>query len=570
MKAIALIFFGLVVLGAGVGLYFYLQTPGVEVGIEFVKPEQVAVAEPFILTVSLSNYSDTIVENAKLALVIPDGVSFLGQAPDQRVLEQAVGDLGPGSLNQQTFNLIVLEGAQSLKRLEAKLRYRTSGGSTAEFESIEQVDVAVGQPAASFAFTVPEKVFSGENFDLVLDYANNSGEDLKNVRLALEYPPSFTFKKSSFAPERSTNQWNLGALAKGDDGSITVSGNIIGPEQSFANFKGTLSADFLGQRYTLNVQSASVALATSPLSLSVLVNGRSDYAARLGDTLQYALFYKNNSGITVENATVRAALVGELFDFASARTEGALYSLTNTFTWNAASAPTLSSIPPGGSGSVLLQIALKDRFPIRRLSDKNYVLKVIAEIESPTLPPGTAAEKTVGAAALETKVAGNLETKARGYFRDAASGFLNGGPYPPKVNQPTQYTIHWTLVNYATDVSGVRLSAFLQSGTKFTGKVAGNVASKPTYNAASGEVRWDVGNIIATKGVIGEPVEAVFQIEHTPAVNQVGQTVALLGETRIEWADAFVEQTFSSVVPPVTTDLPDDKTITQSERRVQP
>ena len=114
------------------------------------------------------------------------------------------------------------------------------------------------------------------------------------------------------------------------------------------------------------------------------------------------------------------------------------------------------------------------------------------------------------------------------------------------------------------------VSAFLQSGTRFTGTVVSTIDAKPVYNAASGEVRWEIGNLAATKGVIGQPLEAVFQIENTPAVNQVGQTIPLLGETRIQANDMFVNAALVNSAPSVLSDVRDDPTITTSDRKVQP
>ena len=44
-----------------------------------------------------------------------------------------------------------------------------------------------------------------------------------------------------------------------------------------------------------------------------------------------------------------------------------------------------------------------------------------------------------------------------------------------------------------------------------------------------GEITWTIPYIPATTGVISPPAQTVFQITNTPAVNQVGQTITLLG-----------------------------------------
>ena len=77
---------------AGFGYYyFFVRLPQPNVGLEFSKPDQTLLGQPFSISVSFSNYSDQILKNAKLSVLLPDGVSFLNDSPDKRVSEQAVG-----------------------------------------------------------------------------------------------------------------------------------------------------------------------------------------------------------------------------------------------------------------------------------------------------------------------------------------------------------------------------------------------------------------------------------------------------------------------------------------------
>lgn len=558
----------LVVLG---GAYFFFKGGGSpNVSLEFSKPDQVLLGQPFSVTVSFSNYSEKILKNARLSLALPEGVSFVGQSPGQKVMEQTIGDLGVGGLSQQTFSLVVTSGGQSLKRLTAKLVYATEDNLKVQFESKADADIPVGQSAISLNLATPANVFSGQSFEIKVSYQNNTNDDFKNLSLKIDYPPIFRFQKSTLDPTSGNNSWRLGSLSRGSEGSFTITGSVVGPEQSFFNFNAALTADFLGQNYSLASQTASLAISVAPLSLSLGVNDSADYIAKVGDSLRYVFRYRNNSDTALQNVTIQAKLIGELFDFQTARSNASLNSLTNTFTWTAASTPELLSLAPGQEGMVDLEIRLLGAFPIRRLSDKNYALKVQAEIQSPTVPQNTAADKTLSVASLETKVAGQIAINAKAFFRDAASGFLNSGPYPPKVNVATQYTIHWIITNYSTDVSNVQVSAYLQSGSRFTGKFKSNLeGQQPVFDENSGRVLWQIRSIPATKGIVGEPAEAVFQIEMTPAVNQVGQELPLLSETRIQALDTFTNLTLESSDGALTTSLFDDPTI-QGERQVQP
>jgi len=148
-----------------------------------------------------------------------------------------------------------------------------------------------------------------------------------------------------------------------------------------------------------------------------------------------------------------------MFDFSTLDTDASYRSLDNTLVWNASNAPDLALIPAGGSGSVDFDIRVKNSYPIKRLNDKNFTLGILAEIESPTVPYFVAAKKTVNSLKLETKVTGQVKVDAKAYFRDATAGILNEGPFPPKVNRATNFTVHWLITNYGTDISGIEVKA---------------------------------------------------------------------------------------------------------------
>jgi hypothetical protein len=549
--------------------YFYFRTapPSIELGIS--SPAQIAIGAPFSLSVSLSNYSEKILSDATISVILPDGLSYSGEAQDQRVRQQSIGDVGPGSIAKQEIEVIAVKDPQTIKRVEAKVSYRIGAESRIQYQAQATGDVSIGQPAVQISFSLPEKVLSGENVTAKLNYENISGKDYPGLVLRVDYPPMFQKKNAEPKPTQDENLWDLGTLRAGEKGTIVISGIAAGPEQAVMNFSASMLATIRGEKYVLNTQASSVPISASALSVSVSLNDEKDRAVSLDESLLYAIRFRNNSQTTLENITIRATFAGEMYDFATVQTNASLNSLTNTFLWNTAVAPQLLKLNPGEEGSVTLPIKVKKSFPITRLGDKNYMLGVNVQAESPTVPTGTEADKTVAIASIESKVKGLLTVTSQGFFRDAGSGILNEGPYPPRVNQPTEYSIHWKAVNYATDVSGATVRAFVKSGARFTGIVKSTIDAKPEYNPSSGEIIWRIGSIAATKGVISAPIEAVFQLEHTPSVNQVGQRVELLGGARIEATDEFTGTALSGSDEEVTTDLPDDTSIKDGDRRVR-
>ncbi len=554
---------------AGVFYIFFMRTPaGPNVAINFAPPSQILTGDPFSITVTISNYSSNILKGASLSILLPDNISFAAQGPSQRVMDQSLGDLGPGSVSPQTFTLIATGNPDSVQHLTAKLVYSTDASPKSQFETDGGADLLVGGPAIGLNFAAPSAIFSGQNFSLVLGYTNNTSHAFQNVVLAAQYPPTFTFTGSTVPPSGiGNNTWDLGTVPAAGSGSITIMGNVVGPENASYALQGTLTGDVGGNAYTLTNQTATLTLGASPLGLSVALTNGADYVASAGDTLTYAITYTNTSNVTFQNVTLKAALVGSMYDFSTLQTNGSFSSVSNVVTWYGANTPALLAVAPGASGTVNIQVKAKPSFPIRLLSDKNYALRVSARISSPTVPPGTSASSTVSVATLDTKVGGAVALTARAYRSDAKAGIVNAGPYPPRVNQTTEYTIHWDITNYSTDLASTTVSAYLQSGTTCTGKITSNVSAAPTCDSATGLVSWTLPFIPATTGVIGAPAEAIIQVANTPAVNQVGQSVTLLGATTLTGTDVYTGETLTAKANPVNTDIPYDTSISQNADR---
>lgn len=58
--------------------------------------------------------------------------------------------------------------------------------------------------------------------------------------------------------------------------------------------------------------------------------------------------------------------------------------------------------------------------------------------------------------------------------------------------------------------------------------------------------------------MITPPVTAIFQVSNAPAVNQVGQTVTLMGPTTLTATDAYTGAAVTATAPAVTTRLSND------------
>ena len=511
-------------LAAYAAFYFYKDESS-SVDLVLKLPEKVMVGESFMVTIGVINGSGNILNGARLTLTLPEGMAFVGEEEDKNVQSKNLGDVGVGGLTSQEFRVIALKDTNSNKDLEASLNYGMAS-SASRFEEKKTFSLAVGDSAIDLKIEVPEKAVSNDQFEIKVNYKNNSNGEINDLKFKIEYPPVFKFSKASLKPDEDDMLWDLGGLRSGSENKFSIFGSLIAPSGTALNFKASLQMALEGKNYDINEQTVSTTIDSAPFDLQVKVNGGGDYIAHPGDVLNYMISFSEQINY------LKIELNGEMLDLSGLG--------SNILTWNNPLSP------------IEFQARVKSDYPIKRLGDKNFLLKASAEGRL---------GKEIAVAKLETKIGGQAKIVTKGYFRDASSGILNRGVMPPKVGEATTFTIHWLLSNYGTDIRNIKIIAPLAGGIRFIGNAKSSFGATPVYDANNNIVTWQIDRLLATQGVIDQPLEAVFQIEAVPTTDMVGQYMPLVGETRLSANDEFANQEIFAVSPAVTTALPDDPTV---------
>lgn len=536
-------------------IFDHFYSTGAKIALELATPDKVRLGAPFEATVGISNQSDVVLEEAVLIINLYGGLAAAGNGP----LQVSLGEIGFEDLAQKRFRLLaVASNDGDPARLEAVLSYRIGNG---RFERKTEKTFVNLSPAIRAEAASPGQVLSGSNFEVTVSYLNESDYDFPDLVFEAVWPDDFKFNSGRPEPIGGNNLWQVGGLPPGSRGSFSFSGFVTAPAQSFFDIPIAIRAVLEGQEYDLGIISASFSVAPSPLALDIFINNSENYVARLGDRLHYVVRYRNNSGVALVDAAVRVKLKGELFNVASLETVADIDTVSNVLTWNPSNVPGLKTLSPGTGGEVSFDVRLLPEFPIRRLSDKDFSLIAEATMDSPTVPYYFKAAKTSAVREVETKVIGRTEVDAQAFYRDAPSGIINEGPLPPKTEKSTQYTVHWVIKNYATDVRNIVVRSVLRSGVSWTGAVRSNVGTVPIFDERTGEIIWQIDRLAAGRGVISEAAEAIFQIQAIPNITQIGQYQPLIGETRLQAVDDFTGLPLENSDAALTTALSDDLTV---------
>ncbi len=552
-----IIFFALLLIVVS-GLYVHQKFFGGNIKLEVnVFEDVVEVGVPFDVEISFTNNSQNVLSDVRLTLNLPE--DLIRADGKEGIITRELEDISTGVTHRELFQLIATPSREPNYNIETTVFYSTTY-LTAEFRRTTHYDIGVRESGLELSLTLPESVFPGETFDILMEYRglDDIPEGL-GLKLSLNYPDFISIVDADTG--FSNGAWQIGgAQNKEGSGVVRARGKLDVSAGGYVEVGGVLLMRILDNYYPLVRVVQKIEIAPSPLSFSVVLDERGDIVYP-GDKLTYSLLYKNNTEVDLRDIVIHAQLIGEMFDEETLVTDAVFNSLTNTITWSAGRFEKLRSVGGGKRGSVSFSIGVNDSHPISKLNDKNFTLRLESKIESPTVPYLIDVAKTTNVATHEARVAGKVSVDAEIFFRDAKMGVVNAGPFPPITGRPTNYTIHWRVTNFGTDVSDVVVRARLKDGVTFVRAVEGSTESLPQFNVLDGGVVWEIGRLTATTGVLGEGPSAVFQIEAIPGVNRVGEYMPLVGVSEISGTDEFTGVVLTSTSDVLTTELPNDPTI---------
>ena len=169
-----------------------------------------------------------------------------------------------------------------------------------------------------------------------------------------------------------------------------------------------------------------------------------------------------------------------------------------------------------------------------------------------------------------TKISSKLELAQKAFYSDEIFG--NTGPLPPQAGTATTYTVTWQAKNYYSNVKEVAVRATLPPEAQFVpGKIFPEIQTAGlTYNEATREIVWNIGDMAAGQGLVSNPLNVSFQIAVSPMSSQIGGTAGIIGQAVIKGGDEWTEASLESVSPALDTASLSDPILIENSGIVQP
>ena len=372
----------LTVAAGGVGFFLFSRSTFSPSKVDFKinAPEEVSSGEKVTYSVEYQNNNEKVIKDLHLTFFYPpDAVDIRdGRLSILQTESVRLDDLNPGEEGKIELSAYLVGSRGDLKKARAVLSfYGEAIPSVFKKETITAINIS--SLAVSLTLVAPPKAVSGQEVTYLLDYRNESTDDLSDLRFKFTYPSGFVPTK--FLPDLFSFKdiLDLKKLKSGEGDRISITGILQGEEKDAKTISVSLQRKVDDIYIDFEKASEKTIISTPPLTVQVLVNEQIGYSAGLGDDLEYKIIFTNNTEADIFGLTASAKMDGSMFDLNSVQTNGTFDSSTRTINWDGSISPLLNHLAPGQTGAVYFKVKLKNDFPASGTGVKDSVVKVTAK-----------------------------------------------------------------------------------------------------------------------------------------------------------------------------------------------
>jgi len=565
------VFFILIIL-TGIFVFFYLRSQGQEAQVEIQASDMTESGGIITIPAVYKNISHTTLHEGQIVFTLPPGAFLREQGVDvpapTRIVKQ-VQDLEPGAQGVAEISARLFGQENEGQRIQAIYYYRPENVS-AQFSTRGEKIVRIVKVPLAISWEIPQTLSRGQDVDIKVHYVLDSALPFQDMALKMDYPAGFTFTSADPKASVGENIWQLGTIQPGREGIITIHGVVSGEEGEVKAFHAGLGTfnETTKEWKTFNESSKEVAIAVIPVSIQGFLGGTREGVVQPGANLNFVLRYKNNTNSTLKNITVKALVDGSVVNRVTLKPAngGVVESQTGTVIWGPGNVAELRQLEPGQSGELGFAISAKDPPPVTSDKDKNLNIVLHSSVDVATIPDELKGTDLSSQDMITFKVASKVVFSGKALH--GASPIPNSGPFPPQVGQKTMYVILWEVKNFTNDIANAQVAATLPANVTWEGLTHAD-GSTITFDAASSQVRWNIGNLAAGTGVRMPTRTGAFQVSITPSEIDRGNAVTLVNESEFTGMDSFTNTSVDQKIKSMDTELRFDPTAKFGEGTVR-
>lgn len=564
------------IVAVGLGAYLFFNGSNLisanNIAIEVSGPVSIPGGAPVSFDIRVTNKNNVDLQSVDLAVDFPAGATDpKNPTQELKTFRELMGDIPAGGSAVKTVDAIIFGEENLQKQIEAGVTYKVKG-STTLFTKKTSYEILINSSPILLTASSFKEITSGQEFDMKVILKSNSADVLKNVLLKANYPFGFTFLSSSIKPLGDNTTWKIGDIPPGAEKVLTIRGVLRGEDSETRYFRFSAGAQSLTDPKAIGTQYMSTDQALTIekpfISLGIDINNDSspnDYIGQFGRHERVTISWFNNLPTSVSNVSITAKLSGSAYDKSSVQPDqGYFDSANNRIIWDQKTTPELASIGAGQTGTVSFNIVPVDKSTASNLV-VNPTVVVTAGVSGDRTQESNVPQSLASAVTRTTRVSSNITLTGR--IVRTTGPFINSGQVPPKVEQPTTYTVVWTIDNTTSAVGNARVTASLPPYVKWLNAVSPS-SEKVSYDEDSGVVSWDIGNIDAYSASASRRREVNFQISFQPSINQADQSPNLVNQATLTATDNFTGEQLQSQQEYLTTRFSTDPAYREGQATV--
>lgn len=511
-------------------------------------PPSVRGGDPLSLEVSIANGNSVGLEGAVLIVEYPEEVTISGGASggDGRYTK-TIGPVPTGQTITERISATAFGKENTDIDIQFYLEYRTPGSSATYTSPKTVYSVNISSSPVSVTTKIPAELNSGEEFLLEVHVVANTEDPIENVLVVLNYPFGFTVTGATPAAAYQGSVWRIAKLSPNKEEIIRLKAKVTGTvdsEKTLGIRVGVENTDRpreIGTLYTNLTQTLVIKRAFIGLNFvfSGIVRETPDFiVTESGDTVSVDLHWQNNLDTKLLDGQVEVRITGATVDRQTIVAGlGEYRSSENVIRFNQRTDRTFTEINPDQKGTVHFSFKTIPLFGQAGTSFRKPEIVIDVIFTGTRISEGFNNETVTVRADKSLRLASAASISSELFF--STGPFVNRGPVPPQVEKETTYTVTWNLTNPSNDIRGAVVSAKLPAYVTWLGKsIPGS--ERVTYNDATGEVRWEAGDLPAGTGFTGLNKTVSFQISLVPSISQVNSRPEIVSESRFSGSDTYV------------------------------
>lgn len=514
--------------------------------VEIAGSEEIASGQEVSYTVNLKNENRADLLDAVLKLnyssemSIADQEGLVKEGFNNAKIE--IGKLKSGDSKKFEFKIKTFGQREKQVYFNAILGFKPDNFNS-QFEKKAQFSGIIKSSLLGIdLMSITKEAASGEQIQLQIILKNESLENFEDIEVKMEYPEGFSFISADPGISESNNQWFFDSIENGAQTKIVITGSLEGPSDSVKKFTAQIGKSRSdGDYLKYNQDEDTIKLVDPRIIISQVINGSETYYANAGDSIEYEIKFKNNSGFPLRDLVLTEEISSPVLDKSKIVVTNGFYdSEKNTIIWKASNVPSLKVLQQNQESSVKFKIGVLDKFPMAGASDKNFTISSQASIDSLDVDSPLGQNKKIFSKKMETKVNSKLVLNVAGNYNDGE--ISNQGPIPMTVGQETTFTLRLNVLNTSNDLQNAVLTTSLPAGISWKDLTMPEKPSGLDFNERTNEIKWMLGTLAAGTGFIFPVKNLAFQIGVTPSANQVSRHLTFLNPIKITALDSFTGQ----------------------------